>query len=182
MKNKSLLSLLILLVIAGVMIWAGFSFLSAKSHRPKTARPSSFSQENAPKQKKKVAEKVPLQSRGFIIPGLPNAFAQTIDADDQVDVLMTFEAQLKNGRKENVTVTLLQNIKVLDVGLEQPQRAGLTGPVGGNAYVVLALSPKDSQYLSVALTQGKLDLVLRQPGDEETDVMEIASLEKLFRE
>ncbi len=139
-----------------------------------------------------LSSKIPVQMRGFIITVDSNV-ASMIKPDDNVDVLLTFEAMMKSGARQKVTVTLLQNIKVLGVGsnlgqgLDAKAMAALrNSEEDAAAYtdqsaLSLALSPKDAQYLALAKDEGTLSVILRSHGDVAQYVMEIATFEKLFQ-
>ncbi len=139
-----------------------------------------------------LSSKIPVQMRGFIITDVPIATASLIKPDDNVDVLFTFEAEMKNGTRQNVTVTLLQNIKVLGVGGDLGQ--GLDAKSAGalknkdedaaafsdSVALALSLSPRDAQYLALAQKQGDISVTLRSHGDVTNYLMEVASFDKLF--
>ena len=136
-----------------------------------------------------LSSKIPVQMRGFIITVDSNV-ASMIKPDDNVDVLLTFEAMMKSGARQKVTVTLLQNIKVgsnLGQGLDAKAMAAMrNAEEDAAAYtdqsaLSLALSPKDAQYLALAKDEGTLSVILRSHGDVAQYVMEIATFEKLFQ-
>ena len=130
--------------------------------------------------------------RGYILTNVPIATASLIKPDDNVDVLLTFQAKMKDGSQQNVTVTLLQNIKVLGVGNDLGQ--GLDAKTASAlknkdddaaafsdvAALALALSPRDAQYLALAQQEGKITVILRSHGDVTNYLMEIATFDKLF--
>ena len=121
-----------------------------------------------------LSNQVPVQMRGFVLAGLPQPFAQLVRPQDRVDVLVTFRAVLKGQTESSlVTVTLLQNINVLKVGS--------VGSLEKTAYVVLALSPRDAQYLALAQEEGKISLVVREKADNTNYLLEVATFEKLFK-
>ena len=139
-----------------------------------------------------LSSKIPVQMRGFVINNIPVSTASLIKPDDNVDVLLTFQAVMKNGTQQNVTVTLLQNIKVLGVGNDLGQ--GLDAKTASalknkdedaSAYsdstaLALALSPRDAQYLALGQKEGDISVTLRSHGDVTNYLMEIASFDKLF--
>lgn len=139
-----------------------------------------------------LSSKIPVQLRGFIINNIPIATASLIKPDDNVDILLTFQAVMKNGTQQNVTVTLLQNIKVLGVGSDLGQ--GLDAKTASSlknkdedasafsdsSSLALALSPRDAQYLALAQKEGDISVILRSHGDVTNYLMEIATFEKLF--
>ena len=119
--------------------------------------------------------------------------AGMIKPDDNVDILLTFEAVMKNGARQKVTVTLLQNIKVLGVGanlgqgLDAKSAAGMrskedeAAAYTDSSTLSLALSPRDAQYLALAQSEGDVSVILRSHGDGTNYLMEIATFEKLFQ-
>ena len=139
-----------------------------------------------------LSSKIPVQMRGFVINDIPVATASLIKPDDNVDILLTFQATMKNGSQQNVTVTLLQNIKVLGVGADLGQ--GLDAKTASalkskdedaaafsdSTALALALSPRDAQYLALARKEGDISVILRSHGDVTNYLMEIATFEKLF--
>ncbi len=139
-----------------------------------------------------LSSKIPVRMRGYVIKADSNV-ASMIKPDDNVDILLTFNARMKNGIEQRVTVTLLQNIKVLGVGsnlgqgLDAKSAAALKDQdENANAYtdtsaLSLALSARDAQYLALAEGEGTISIILRSHGDVEQFVMEIATFEKLFQ-
>lgn len=139
-----------------------------------------------------LSSKIPVQMRGFVLSKVDMATAAMIKPDDNVDVLLTFEAVMKNGSHQNVTITLLQNVKVLGVGSDMGQ--GLDAKTANamkskdddaaaysdTSSLSLALSSKDAQYLALALKEGDISVILRSHGDMTTYIMEVATFDKLF--
>jgi len=129
--------------------------------------------------------------RGYII-NVPTAMAGMIKPDDNVDVLLTFEAMMKTGQRQKVAVTLLQNVKVLGVGGDLGQgldartaAAMKSKEEDASAYsdssaLSLSLSPRDAQYLALAQAEGDISVILRSHGDVTNYLMEIATFDKLF--
>lgn len=140
-----------------------------------------------------LSSKIPVQMRGVVLSDIPTATASMIKPDDNVDILLTLEANLKSGQRQNVTVTLLQNIKVLAVGgdlgqgLDAKTAAALknkdeeSAAFSDSTALSLALSPRDAQYLALAKKQGDISVALRSHGDIARYTMEIASFDKLFQ-
>lgn len=140
-----------------------------------------------------LASKVPVQMRGVVISNIPIAAASMIKPDDNVDILLTFEATLKSGVRQQVTITLLQNAKVLAVGSDLGQ--GLDARTAAamknkddeaSAYsdsssLSLALTPRDAQYLALAQAQGTISVALRSHGDMARYSLDMATFDKLFR-
>jgi pilus assembly protein CpaB len=139
-----------------------------------------------------LSSKIPPNMRGFVIT-VDNNVAGMIKPDDNVDILLTFEAMMKNGARQRVTVTLLQTVKVLGVGanlgqgMDAKTAAALknqeedAAAYSDSSALSLALSPQAAQYLALARAEGDLSVVLRAPGDMNTDRYEIATFEKLFQ-
>jgi len=139
-----------------------------------------------------LSSKIPVSMRGYVMVVDSNV-ASMIKPDDNVDILLTFEARMKNGAQQRVTVTLLQNVKVLGVGsnlgqgLDAKAAAALKNQEeDASAYtdtsaLSLALSPRDAQYLALAQGEGTLSVILRSHGDVTNYLMEIATFEKLFQ-
>ncbi len=139
-----------------------------------------------------LSSKIPVQMRGFII-NIPLSTASMIKPDDNVDILLTFEALMKSGSRQKVTVTLLQNVKVLGVGADLGQGLDARSASAmkdkdedASAYsdssaLSLALSPRDAQYLALAQAEGDISVILRTPGDVTNYLMEIATFDKLFQ-
>lgn len=139
-----------------------------------------------------LSSKIPVQMRGVVMVVDSNV-ASMIKPDDSVDILFTFEATMKNGARQRVAVTLLQNIKVLGVGSNLGQ--GLDTKAASNlknqeddasAYtdtsaLSLALAPRHAQYLALAKEEGTLSIALRSHGDVAQYVMEMATFDKLFQ-
>lgn len=138
-----------------------------------------------------LSSKIPVQMRGYII-NVPSSMAGMIKPDDNVDVLLTFEAMMKTGQRQKVAVTLLQNVKVLGVGADLGQ--GLDARTAAamkskdedaaaysdSSALSLSLSPRDAQYLALAQAEGDISVILRSHGDVTNYLMEIATFDKLF--
>jgi hypothetical protein len=110
--------------------------------------------------------------RGFALP-LPGSRLAFVNKGDRVDVLVTFDAQMKDNVKEKVTATILQN--VLIVGLRAPAKLEEAG------VVELEVNPNEGQYAALAVQQGEVHLLLRAEGDTKMVPMEMASFRKLFK-
>lgn len=139
-----------------------------------------------------LSSKIPVQMRGYVMVVDSNV-ASMIKPDDNVDILLTFEAVMKSGARQRVTVTLLQNVKVLGVGSNLGQGLDLKAAAALKAQeedaaaytdtsaLSLALSPRDAQYLALAQGEGTISVILRSHGDVTQYLMEIATFEKLFQ-
>ena len=139
-----------------------------------------------------LSVKIPPGYRGALLP-IESEMKALIKPGDRVDVLVTFEAVMTDGRKERVTATILQNVLVIAVGTNLGQGMNAkqfknmaaqeekTAAFAEKATASLALNPNEAQYLALALKQGELTVVLRGLGDVEMHPMEMASFRKLFR-
>ena len=94
---------------------------------------------------------------GFVLPG------------DRVDVLTTVDGRGIN--EDAVTRTVLQNVEVLAAGQKTEQKDNKPITVQS---VTLLVDPDGAETLTLALHEGKIHLVLRNPDDQE--VVRIASL------
>ena len=94
---------------------------------------------------------------GFVLPG------------DRVDVLVTVDP--RNMNEDAVTRTVLQNLEVLAAGQKTEQQDNK--PITVQA-VTLLVSPDGAETLALALHEGKVHLVLRNPEDQ--DESKVASL------
>jgi pilus assembly protein CpaB len=142
-----------------------------------------------------LSVKIPPGYRGAMLP-IDGDMKPLIKPGDRVDVLVTFEAVMKDsGQKEKVTATILQNVLVIAVGtnLGQGMNAAQfktaaaaedkSAAFAERASISLALNPTESQYLALAIKQsgGDVTVVLRGLGDVEMHPMEMASFRKLFK-
>jgi pilus assembly protein CpaB len=94
---------------------------------------------------------------GFVLPG------------DRVDILATIEPN--NTRSDAVTRTVLQNIEVLASGQKTEQRDNK--PITVQSVTIL-VDPDGAETLALAMHEGKIHLVLRNPEDQE--LVKVASL------
>jgi pilus assembly protein CpaB len=94
---------------------------------------------------------------GFVLPG------------DRVDVLTTVDGRGAN--EDAVTRTVLQNIEVLAAGQKTEQKDNKPITVQS---VTLLVNPDGAETLALALHEGKIHLVLRNPDDQE--LVQVASL------
>ncbi len=137
-----------------------------------------------------LSVKIPPGYRGAMLPIEPE-MKVLIKPGDRVDVLVTFDALMNDGRKEKVTATILQNVLIIAVGtnLGQGMNAKLkpgaveekSSAMAEKSTVSLALNPNEAQYLALALKQGDPTVIMRGLGDVEMHPMEMASFRKLFR-
>jgi pilus assembly protein CpaB len=94
---------------------------------------------------------------GFVLPG------------DRVDILATIEPN--SSRQDAITRTVLQNIEVLASGQKTEQRDNK--PITVQSVTIL-VDPDGAETLALAMHEGKIHLVLRNPEDQE--VTKVASL------
>lgn len=139
-----------------------------------------------------LSVKIPPGYRGAMLPIEPE-MKVLIKPGDRVDVLVTFDAMMNDGRKEKVTATILQNVLIIAVGTNlgqgmnakqfknQAAQEDKTAAFSEKATVSLALNPNEAQYLALALKQGEPTVIMRGLGDVEMHPMEMASFRKLFR-
>src|ERR1700681_1165307 len=101
---------------------------------------------------------------GFVTPGT------------RVDVLLT---GTPGGTGEQQTTTVLQNVAVLASGhtLERPA----TGEAQNTAVITLLVSPDDAQRLTLASSEGHIQLALRNPLDTKQDEVPASNSRGLFR-
>ena len=139
-----------------------------------------------------LSVKIPPGYRGAILP-IDQEMKILIKPGDRVDVLVTFDALMNDGRKEKVTATILQNVLVIAVGTNLGQgmnarqfknlgdKEDKTAAFSEKASVSLALNPNEAHYLALAIKQGDTTVIMRGLGDAEMHPMEMASFRKLFR-
>ena len=139
-----------------------------------------------------LSVKIPPGYRGAMLPIEPE-MKVLIKPGDRVDVLVTFDAMMNDGRKEKVTATILQNVLIIAVGTNLGQGMNAkqfknsaaaeekTSAMAEKSTVSLALNPNEAQYLALALKQGDPTVIMRGLGDVEMHPMEMASFRKLFR-
>ncbi|HBL15184.1 MAG TPA: Flp pilus assembly protein CpaB [Elusimicrobia bacterium] len=139
-----------------------------------------------------LSVKIPPGYRGAVIP-IESSLLELIKPGDRVDVLVTFDALMADNRKEKVTATILQNVLVLGVGnnlgqgvsakeFEDKEKAEKQAAAFAEKGILsIALNPNEAQYLSLAMKQGEIIVIVRGLGDIEMHPMEMASFRKLFR-
>lgn len=101
---------------------------------------------------------------GFVTPGT------------RVDVLLT---GTPGGGGEQQTTTVLQNVAVLASGHTLERTA--TGEAQNTAVITLLVSPEDAQRLTLASSQGHIQLALRNPLDTRQDEVAAANARGLFK-
>lgn len=101
---------------------------------------------------------------GFVTPGT------------RVDVLLTGTPA---GSAEPQTTTVLQNVAVLASGHTLERTA--TGEAHDTTVITLLVSPDDAQRLTLASSEGRIQLALRNPLDTKQDEVPASSSRGLFR-
>ncbi|MHB0996730.1 MAG: RcpC/CpaB family pilus assembly protein [Elusimicrobiales bacterium] len=114
--------------------------------------------------------------RGTTLP-VPGHQLLFLKKGDRVDVLVTFDAKMKDKdkkeRKEKITASILQNVVV--VNIEKPAKLDEAGAIE------LLLNPNEAQYAALSISQGTVSITVRAPGDTELHQIEMASFRKLIR-
>lgn len=138
-----------------------------------------------------ISLKVQPGNRAYILE-VNNQVAKMIKPGDKVDILITFDAQLKTNSKEKMSVTILQNILVLGVGSNLGQ--GLDSATknknredeqnnaafSDTSTLSLSLGLEAAQYLALAQEEGEIKVVVRAPGDMNETSVPITSFSSLF--
>jgi hypothetical protein len=104
------------------------------------------------------------------LPGTQTVF---LHIGDRTDMIVEFEAELKDGSKQKVAATVLQNVVISD--LVRPKE------VSGVGAVEVLVNPNEAQYAALSIAQGEVHIVKRAPQDDLMKPMEIASFRKLFK-
>ena len=104
---------------------------------------------------------------GFVLPG------------SKVDVLLTATPR---GSEDRLTTTVLENVTVLSTGTKQ--QASPNGQPENVPVINMLLTPEDAELLTLATQEGRIQLVLRNPKDDEqtAEEREIVSSADLFRD
>jgi pilus assembly protein CpaB len=101
---------------------------------------------------------------GFVTPGT------------RVDVLLTGSP---NGSGEQQTTTVLQNVAVLASGRTLERTS--SGEAQNTAVITLLVTPDDAQRLTLASSEGHIQLALRNPLDTKQDEVPASNSRGLFR-
>jgi pilus assembly protein CpaB len=91
------------------------------------------------------------------------AVAKLILPNDHVDVILTQRKRAKGGTEEIVSDTLFRNVRILAIGQQIEAKDGKKNAEGNVA--TLELTPKQSELLALANTQGEISLSLRSIAD-----------------
>src|SRR5258708_5178703 len=101
---------------------------------------------------------------GFVLPGT------------RVDVLLT---GTPNGSSEPQTTTVLQNVAVIASGHTLELNA--SGEAASTPAITLSGSPEDAERLTLASSEGKIQLSLRNPLDTHSDPVDAANAKGLYK-
>lgn len=138
-----------------------------------------------------ISVRIPPGYRGAVLP-IDGGTAALVRPGDRVDVLVTFDAVMQDGRREKATATILQNILVVGVGgdlgqgldaaaskrrAERDERAALFSE---KSTISLALNPLELEYLALAGQQGTTTIGVRGLGDGLMHPLDIATLRRLI--
>src|SRR5580693_7547825 len=93
----------------------------------------------------------------------------------RVDVLLT---GTPNGSTESQTTTVLQNVAVIASGQRLERNAA--GEPTNTPVITLLASPEDAERLTLASSEGKIQLVLRNPLDTHQDPVTAANAKGLY--
>jgi len=137
-----------------------------------------------------LAMKVPPGYRGGLVPIDPE-LKSLVKPGDRVDVLLTFDAVMPDGRRQKVTATLLQNVLVIAVGSDLGPGT-MSGSAGSSAAadraaffaekptISVALNPLELEYLALAVQQGNTTVGVRGVGDEAMHPIDLAILNRII--
>ncbi len=100
--------------------------------------------------------------------------ARSVREGDRIDILATLDTnETGQQRAQKTTLTLLQNIRVLDLKR--------SGTLPGQSVVLLEMNFNEAQFAALAWESADVQVLLRDPKDEEVHSMEQASLTFLSR-
>src|ERR1022692_3752725 len=94
----------------------------------------------------------------------------------RVDVLLT---GTPNGSSESQTTTVLQNVAVIASGHTLERNA--SGEAQSTPVITLLASPEDAERLTLASSEGKIQLSLRNPLDTHQDAVDAANAKGLYK-
>ncbi len=100
-----------------------------------------------------------------------------IRPNNRVDIIGSFKLpSLKDTALDSVTLTMLQNVRVLACGTDMGDQSAAAGRNGrGYSTVILELTPEQAEMLIFAQKKGQITLVLRRHTDSklETEVQQL---------
>jgi pilus assembly protein CpaB len=94
----------------------------------------------------------------------------------RVDILLT---GTPNGSSENQTTTVLQNVAVIAAGQRLERNA--SGDAQNTPVITLLVSPDDAERLTLASSEGHIQLALRNPLDTQQDDVTAANAKGLYK-
>jgi pilus assembly protein CpaB len=94
----------------------------------------------------------------------------------RVDILLT---GTPNGSSENQTTTVLQNVAVIASGQRLERNAA--GDAQNTPVITLLVSPDDAERLTLASSEGRIQLALRNPLDTQQDEVAAANAKGLYK-
>jgi pilus assembly protein CpaB len=102
--------------------------------------------------------------------------ANFVGPGTRVDVLLTGSP---NGTSESQTTTVLQNVAVIAAGHSLERNAA--GEAQNVPVMTFLTSPEDAERLTLASSEGKIQLVLRNPLDTHQDPLDAANSRQLYK-
>ena len=102
--------------------------------------------------------------------------ANFVGPGTRVDVLLT---GTPNGSSESQTTTVLQNVAVIAAGHNLERNA--SGEAQNVPVITLLTSPEDAERLTLASSEGKIQLALRNPLDTHLDPVDAANARGLYK-
>src|SRR5271169_315239 len=99
-----------------------------------------------------------------------------VTAGTRVDVLLT---GTPNGGSEPQTTTVLQNVAVIAAGNKLERNAA--GEAQNTPVITLLVSPDDAERLTLASSEGHIQLALRNPLDTQQDEVAAANAKGLYK-
>jgi pilus assembly protein CpaB len=102
--------------------------------------------------------------------------ANFVGPGTRVDVLLT---GTPNGTSESQTTTVLQNVAVIAAGHNLERNA--SGEAQSVPVITLLASPEDAERLTLASSEGKIQLALRNPLDTHQDPIDAANAKGLYK-
>ena len=102
--------------------------------------------------------------------------ANFVGPGTRVDVLLT---GTPNGSSDSQTTTVLQNVAVIAAGHNLERNAN--GEAQSVPVITFLASPEDAEKLTLASTEGKIQLVLRNPLDTHQDPLDAANSRQLYK-
>lgn len=139
-----------------------------------------------------LSVRVPPGYRGAVLPIDPG-MRRLLKPGDRVDIVVTFDALMSDGRREKATATILQNVLVLAVGsdLGQGRTAKQLGAaaeaderlaaLSDKPVISVAVNPHELQYLALAVRQGETAVGVRASGDRELHAIPMSVFSGLFK-